>query len=114
MLAFVSTNIASQPRPDPRQRQPSALARGSSGGSIGAFELRTDARVWEVQWAELTVQRLLGRGSFGSVYLAEWNQVPVAVKVLISKGEGVGGWVRRAPWVPVPGQRQPGFCEWDS
>ena len=92
MLAFVSSHVASQqPLPARQQWQRSALSHGSSGGGSGAFELRTDARVWEVQWAELTVQRLLGRGSFGSVYLAEWNQVPVAVKVLISKGEGWGG-----------------------
>ena len=97
VLAFVSSHVASQPRSTQQQRQPSALSHGSSGGGSGAFELRTDARVWEVQWAELTVQRLLGRGSFGSVYLAEWNQVAVAVKVLISKGEGVGGQVSRVP-----------------
>ena len=86
-LSFVTsqlgapTEVAAQ-----QQQQPTALTPGSSGGS-GALELRSEARVWEVQWQELKLQRLLGRGSFGSVYLAEWNQVPVAVKMLGGKGE---------------------------
>jgi len=62
----------------------------NTGGS-GALELRTDARMWEVQWQELTILRLIGRGSFGFVYLAEWNYTQVAVKVLVSKGESVLG-----------------------
>jgi serine/threonine protein kinase len=40
-----------------------------------------------VQWPELTLLYLLGHGSFGFVYLAEWNQTRVAVKVLISKDD---------------------------
>lgn len=81
MLTHVSSYLASQ-------QPPVATASGpSSGGGSGGLELRTDARLWEVQWEELTIQRCIGRGSFGSVYLAEWNQVPVAVKVLIGKGE---------------------------
>lgn len=87
LLAFVASQAASQPGAAAAQRQPSSLAAGSSGDGSGAYELRTDARVWEVQWSELTILRAIGRGSFGSVYLAEWNQVAVAVKVLISTGE---------------------------
>ena len=85
LLAFVNSYVGSQPAAALHQQQ-AALTPGSSGGS-GALELRTDARVWEVQWPELTILRAVGHGSFGSVYLAEWNQVPVAVKVLIGKGE---------------------------
>lgn len=58
-----------------------------SGGGSGPLELRTDARAWEVQWEELTILRRIGRGSYGSVYLAEWHQTRVAVKVLVSQGE---------------------------
>lgn len=89
VLAFVTSHVASQP--PSAQRQPSdPVISGSSGGGSSGLELRTDARLWEVQWAELTILRLLGRGSFGSVYLGEWNQVAVAVKVLICKGERGG------------------------
>ncbi|KAI7842018.1 hypothetical protein COHA_004219 [Chlorella ohadii] len=86
VLAFVTSHVASQP--PSAQRQPSdPVISGSSGGGSSGLELRTDARLWEVQWAELTILRLLGRGSFGSVYLGEWNQVAVAVKVLICKDD---------------------------
>ncbi|PRW51177.1 Serine threonine- kinase CTR1 [Chlorella sorokiniana] len=83
VLAYINSNVSSQPTS--AHRQPAPLLAGSSGGGSGGLELRSDARVWEVQWAELTIVRAIGRGSFGSVYLAEWNQVPVAVKVLIGK-----------------------------
>ena len=39
-----------------------------------------------MQWPELTILRLVGRGSFGAVYLADWNRTRVAVKVLVSNG----------------------------
>ncbi|PRW57024.1 Serine threonine- kinase CTR1 [Chlorella sorokiniana] len=66
-----------------------ALASGGTSRSSGsgALELRTDARLWEVQWPELTILRLVGRGSFGAVYLADWNRTRVAVKVLVSKDD---------------------------
>ncbi len=64
-----------------------ADGRSPSGSGSGGLELRTDARLWEVQWEELDIMRRVGRGSFGSVYLAEWSHTRVAVKVLISKGE---------------------------
>ena len=85
-LSFVISHLGAHTEVAAQQQQPTALTPGSSGGS-GALELRSEARVWEVQWQELKLQRLLGRGSFGSVYLAEWNQVPVAVKMLGGKGE---------------------------
>ena len=88
MLSFISSYLTTHPR-SMTSSQPAALASGGTSRSSGsgAIELRTDARLWEVQWPELTILRLLGRGSFGAVYLAEWNRTRVAVKVLISKGE---------------------------
>lgn len=50
-------------------------------------QLRSDARLWQVAWSELNMLRRVGRGSFGSVYLAEWSHTRVAVKVLVTKGE---------------------------
>ena len=85
---------ASQPASSPASI-PASLTSGSggassSGGGSSSLELRTDARLWEVQWEELTLLRLVGHGSFGSVYLAEWNQTRVAVKVLVGRGERQG------------------------
>ncbi|KAI7844166.1 hypothetical protein COHA_002301 [Chlorella ohadii] len=88
MLSFISSYLTTQPHSITRS-QPEALASGGASRSSGsgALELRTDARLWEVQWRELTVLRLIGRGSFGAVYLADWNRTRVAVKVLMSKDD---------------------------
>ena len=117
LLTFISTSLAARPQPAASDSGGSAPSRGS-----GALELRTDAKLWEVQWPALTILRAIGRGgraggmggrqakqrrqtavppalpasvpvhpppagSFGSVYLAEWGQTRVAVKVLVSMGE---------------------------
>lgn len=92
LLSSISSYLNTDSRAS-SQQQLAALNSGASGASgrsrasSGRLELGTAARLWEAQWPELTIQHLLGRGSFGSVYLAEWNQIPVAVKVLISRGE---------------------------
>lgn len=79
MLSYISSHLASRPA--------AALAPGdtrSSGGG-GAPALRTDMRLWEVQWEDVTPLRAIGRGSFGRVYPALWNETQVACKVLISE-----------------------------
>ena len=88
VLSFVSSYLGSRPQSSAHS-QPAAAAPGDMGGSSGSgpTELRTDARLWEVQWPELAILRLIGHGSFGSVYLAEWSRTRVAVKVLVGKGE---------------------------
>ena len=95
MLSLIASYLTTHPQAAARSAcsEPAMLtpdAQRGSGGS-GALELRTDARMWEVQWQELNILRLTGRGSFGFVYLAEWNYTQVAVKVLVSKGESVLG-----------------------
>lgn len=37
----------------------------------------------QFSWGELKVARSLGSGAYGKVYLARWNETPVAVKVLL-------------------------------
>lgn len=91
MLSFITSYLGTRPL-QARQNQPAAAtndgtSRSSSTGGSGIAELHTDARLWEVQWSELTVLQRIGRGSFGSVYLAEWSHTQVAVKVLVNKGE---------------------------
>lgn len=88
VLSFVSSYLSTHSQSATQQQllrlEPSGALGGSSSGPI---ELRTHARLWEVQWQELTILRLIGHGSYGSVYLAEWSQTQVAVKVLVGKGE---------------------------
>ncbi|KAI7844168.1 hypothetical protein COHA_002303 [Chlorella ohadii] len=91
VLSLIASYLTTHPQAAARSAcsEPAMLtpdAQRGSGGS-GALELRTDARMWEVQWQELNILRLIGRGSFGFVYLAEWNYTQVAVKVLVSKDD---------------------------
>lgn len=100
VLSFVSSYMSNHSLSS-AQRQPPPLAPGGSG----QIELRTEARIWEVQWEELTILRLIGHGSHGSVYLAEWNQTQVAVKVLVGKGKcGPAPEAQRIAGAP-PGQQ---------
>ena len=89
LLSFISSHLGTHSRTSSHQQLAPINSGGSgrSGTSSGRLELGTNARLWEAQWPELALQHLLGRGSFGSVYLAEWNQISVAVKVLVSRGE---------------------------
>ncbi len=109
VLSLISSYLGTRPEPTGSAQPPAVLAtdgRSPSGGSSSA-ELRTDARLWEVQWEELAIMRRVGRGSFGSVYLAEWSHTRVAVKVLISKGERRGEWwalyCQQQHWGPLIG-----------
>ena len=93
VLSLISSYLGTHSQPERLQAAAHGAAHGpggSGGASSGAAELRTEARLWEVQWAELAILRRIGRGSFGSVYLAEWSHCQVAVKVLLSQGEGEG------------------------
>ena len=42
-----------------------------------------DISVYAIPFDALRMGRLVGEGSFGKVYLASWNETPVAVKVLV-------------------------------
>lgn len=79
MLSYISSYLASQPHPlTPSAEQEPAHDSGyKNSGSGGSVALRQEEQLWEVQWAELEVQRSIGRGSFGWVYLAQWNQTEV-------------------------------------
>lgn len=88
VLSFVTSYLGTHPRASSQSAAAALAPEGTNAASSSrGIELHTDARLWEVQWPELTILRLIGHGSFGSVYLAEWNQILVAVKVLVGKGE---------------------------
>lgn len=53
-----------------------------SGGSNTPLPAGMDH--WVVPWESIQLERPIGRGSFGWVYLARYNETPVACKVLVS------------------------------
>lgn len=75
---------------------------GSGSGGSGSLELLADPQLRNVQWPELTIVRRVGRGSFGSVYVAEWKRIHVAVKLLVSQGKCGAHWME-APWLLASG-----------
>lgn len=62
---------------------------GSVGSHIRApssSSLPLDVKLWTVNVKDLQIERQIGEGSFGRVYLAKWNETLVAVKILMSGG----------------------------
>ncbi|KAL4443368.1 hypothetical protein ABPG75_011105 [Micractinium tetrahymenae] len=51
---------------------------------------RVDAEAWEIQFQDITFERVIGTGSFGKVFLATWHSTPVACKLLLPGSEGSG------------------------
>ena len=84
MLTFISSRLDTL-----RNRNVASLSPSASSGvaSVVSGPLPVDMQQWEVQWEQIQLERPIGRGSFGKVYLANWNATPVAVKILISAGE---------------------------
>ncbi|KAI7844896.1 hypothetical protein COHA_001545 [Chlorella ohadii] len=74
VLTVIASNLDSHLAAS-RAAEPSPKLDGGSSGEL---------QQWHVNWDDLRVERLLGRGSFGRVYLARWDETPVAVKVLLT------------------------------
>lgn len=80
------------------QRQGSVGSFGSAGGYESgnlspshtrvpsSATLGLDVKLWTVAFNDLRMERQIGEGSFGRVYLAKWNETLVAVKILSSIG----------------------------
>lgn len=62
-------------------RHPTHRRTGSRGS-----QLPVDVKLWTMNFSDMTVERQIGEGSFGRVYVAKWNETMVAVKVLIGMG----------------------------
>ncbi|KAK9816226.1 hypothetical protein WJX74_006734 [Apatococcus lobatus] len=68
-----------------------ALAALVPGGSdtdgtllvAGRNRQNVNANLWQILWKDLNVQKQIGEGSFGKVYLAKWRETTVAAKVLL-------------------------------
>ncbi|GAB4822570.1 hypothetical protein N2152v2_009616 [Parachlorella kessleri] len=57
-----------------------ALQQGMSRQTLEMLALR----MWIIDFDTLELQRQIGEGSFGRVYLATWQHTPVAVKILLN------------------------------
>ncbi|KAL4450218.1 hypothetical protein ABPG77_010887 [Micractinium sp. CCAP 211/92] len=79
MLSYISSYLASCPGTNASSRST------PGGGCSGSQALSPEAELWQVAWSELQVERVIGHGSFGRVYLAHWQETPCAVKVLLNK-----------------------------
>lgn len=81
MLTFISSRLSTI------RRNAGGLSPTSSSGLTSmSGPLPAEVQQWEVQWENIVLERPIGRGSFGKVYLANWNATPVAVKILINAG----------------------------
>ncbi|KAI7836153.1 hypothetical protein COHA_009983 [Chlorella ohadii] len=96
-LASSAGSAASEaPVPDsPATALPRVASRRSNSGVASAPSAAGDLDRWEVDFSAISLLRLLGEGSCGSVYLATLNETPVAVKVLAdtSGTSAAGSWV---------------------
>lgn len=57
---------------------------GSHGRVPSTSHLNLDVKMWTVAFNDLQMERQIGEGSFGRVFLAKWNETLVAVKILTS------------------------------
>ncbi|CAL5228984.1 g12220 [Coccomyxa viridis] len=55
---------------------------GSTPSSIGRLQRIGAAQLWQVSFEQMQIQKQIGEGSFGKVYLAKWKETTVAVKIL--------------------------------
>ena len=40
-------------------------------------------KMWQISFRSIQLQRIIGEGSYGRVYLGTWQGTPVAVKILL-------------------------------
>ena len=108
MLTYIRTRLASSPGSAAadsaltRQRSKAYELAQQAQGERSALPTQPTAAVsstvtaaqslqsWEVAWDDLLLQRVIGSGAFGTVYLAQFLSTPVAAKVLVDQGAGAG------------------------
>lgn len=71
VLSFVASSLVS-------------TRAAASPATLAGSALHPEVQRWLVQWDDIAIIRPIGRGSFGRVYLALWNETSIACKVMIS------------------------------
>ena len=68
----------------------SSLSLSTEGGSLSGIarvkQAQIEAELLEIVFDELTLEKKIGRGSFGEVYKCNWRGTTIAVKVLNDQG----------------------------
>ncbi|KAL4444865.1 hypothetical protein ABPG77_003915 [Micractinium sp. CCAP 211/92] len=82
LLSIIASHLFSR---QPGRQQGLQRGPGSGDSAAAAAQLGSAVQGWEVAWGDIEVERLVGRGAFGMVYLGRWNELPVAVKILMMK-----------------------------
>lgn len=103
-LAALLTHVLPAPPPRPR---PNTAQVPKSMRLFGSGEPDAPGTRWLIPYRELKLQKPIGEGAFGKVYLAQWQECDVAVKLLTSlQPLGVGESV--ALWAGAGGEPMPG------
>ena len=85
LLAFI-VSICLQASPYLSHPSNPASPAVSHGRVPSTSQLNLDVKMWTVAFNDLRMERQIGEGSFGRVFLAKWNETLVAVKILTSIG----------------------------
>ncbi|GAX75256.1 hypothetical protein CEUSTIGMA_g2701.t1 [Chlamydomonas eustigma] len=83
LVSNASSTLGEAPRISPASTVTSTVLGRSLGRSSGKF----GSICQTIDASELTLQRLVGTGAYGKVWLAEWTGCKVAVKELLCFGE---------------------------
>eukprot|EP00887_Chlorella_sp_A99_P008111 scaffold12.g8111.t1 len=74
----------------PGSARSKGTADAGGGGRPRSAARLAEMRDWNMNFADLEIQKQIGEGSFGRVYLAKWNETLVAVKILLAASVDLG------------------------
>ncbi|KAL4436932.1 hypothetical protein ABPG75_004071 [Micractinium tetrahymenae] len=94
VLALILRSQAEKRASASQSASPSAASAAATGGSArstpkhrpSGSKAGLDVRVWQFSFSDLEIQKQIGEGSFGRVFLALWRETQVAVKILMNTG----------------------------
>ncbi len=81
LLAAISSRLGST------GQQESA---GGGGGDVAEHALSADVQQWRVDWRDIKLERVIGGGSFGKVYLGTWKETQARLGQVAAALEAAG------------------------